>query len=69
MKEKLKPIIDKFCMERGLKPVSVSTIGGIIRYLIEREGVTSRRGKREIKLLYKKLNSWYPKGNVYIERF
>ncbi|MDW8094276.1 MAG: hypothetical protein RMI63_04505 [Caldimicrobium sp.] len=35
-KEKLKPLVDRFCRERGIALVGVSTIGRIIRYLKER---------------------------------
>lgn len=31
-KEKLKPFVDKFCEEKGLRTISVSTIGRIIRH-------------------------------------
>ena len=30
-KEKLKPLLDKYCRERGLKPISESSIGNIIK--------------------------------------
>ena len=30
-KEKIKPLLDKYCFEKGLKPVSESTIGNIIK--------------------------------------
>lgn len=30
-KEKLKPLLDKYCEEKGLKPISESTIGAIIK--------------------------------------
>ncbi|MCS7199758.1 MAG: hypothetical protein NZ850_05360, partial [Caldimicrobium sp.] len=35
-KEKLKPLVDRFCRERGIVLVAVSTIGRIIEYLKER---------------------------------
>ncbi|MDW8094111.1 MAG: hypothetical protein RMI63_08805 [Caldimicrobium sp.] len=35
-KEKLKPLVDRFCRERGIALVAVSTIGRIIKYLKER---------------------------------
>ncbi|MCX7873412.1 MAG: hypothetical protein N2327_03115 [Caldimicrobium sp.] len=35
-KEKLKPLVDRFCMERGIALAAVSTIGRIIKYLKER---------------------------------
>ncbi|MCX7873322.1 MAG: hypothetical protein N2327_02655 [Caldimicrobium sp.] len=35
-KEKLKPLVDRFCWKRGIALVAVSTIGRIIRYLKER---------------------------------
>jgi len=30
-KEKLKVLLDRFCQQRGIRPVSASTIGNIIR--------------------------------------
>ncbi|MCX7873609.1 MAG: hypothetical protein N2327_04150, partial [Caldimicrobium sp.] len=58
-KEKLKPLVDRFCRERGIALVSVSTIGRIIRYLKER-GLL--RGE-EVKKL-----SYYGKTGRFIER-
>ncbi|MCS7149673.1 MAG: hypothetical protein RMI93_02890 [Caldimicrobium sp.] len=45
-KEKLKPLVDGFCRERGIALVSVSTIGRIIKYLKERV-VSLRKGIEE----------------------
>ncbi|MCS7198811.1 MAG: hypothetical protein N2327_05575 [Caldimicrobium sp.] len=45
-KEKLKPLVNKFCRERGIALVAVSTIGRIIKYLKER-GLSLRRGSEE----------------------
>ncbi|MCS7198894.1 MAG: hypothetical protein N2327_02155 [Caldimicrobium sp.] len=45
-KEKLKPLVDRFCRERGIALEAVSTIGRIIKYLKER-GVSLRRGSEE----------------------
>jgi len=30
-KEKIKPLLDNYCRKRGIKPISVSTIGKIIK--------------------------------------
>jgi len=35
-KYKIKPFCDKFCKEKGLKPISATTIGRILKYLKER---------------------------------
>ncbi|MEM3771841.1 MAG: helix-turn-helix domain-containing protein [Candidatus Micrarchaeia archaeon] len=35
-KQKIKPFCDNFCRERGLKPLSATTIGRILRYLKEK---------------------------------
>jgi len=43
-KEKLKPFVDRFCEEKGLPKVSVSTIGRIIKYLKERGLLREGRG-------------------------
>lgn len=40
-KEKLKPIVDKFCLEWWLRPVSVSTINKIISYFKRRTSLRS----------------------------
>ncbi len=45
-KEKLKPFVDKFCEERGIPKISVSTIGRIIKYLKERGLLRCGRGKK-----------------------
>ncbi|MCS7198954.1 MAG: hypothetical protein NZ850_01205 [Caldimicrobium sp.] len=58
-KEKLKPLVDRFCRERGIALVAVSTIGRIIKYLKER-GLL--RGE-EVKKL-----SYYGKTGRFIER-
>ncbi|MCS7200226.1 MAG: hypothetical protein N2327_05480 [Caldimicrobium sp.] len=34
-KKKLKPLVDKFCRERGIALVAVYTIGRIIEYFIK----------------------------------
>ena len=58
-KEKLKPLVDRFCLERNLKPVSVSTIGRIIRYLKER-GLLRGEGRKKL--------SYYAKSGRFFER-
>ena len=30
-KEKIKPLLDNYCSKRGIKPISVSTIGKVIK--------------------------------------
>ena len=30
-KEKIKPLLDSYCMKIGIKPISVSTIGKVIK--------------------------------------
>ncbi|MDP3297136.1 MAG: hypothetical protein Q8N09_06020 [Thermodesulfovibrionia bacterium] len=69
-KEKLKPILDKYCEDKGLKPISESTIGDIIKRLSE-DGHDSNlsadrqdskwaqnRIKRTTRLKIKHLTGW-----------
>ncbi len=66
-KEKIKPLLDEFCMENSLKPISVSTIGRVIKK--KKLALTARRiyhdptGKcAHRKLSYKQHIKHSPKG-------
>jgi len=48
-KEKLKPVVDRYCKEKGIKCISVSTIGRIIKVF---EGKGLLRWEERSKLSY-----------------
>lgn len=56
-KEKLKPLLDKYCKEQGIKSISISTIGRIILDL-----------KKKNKLPTQKKLSYYARSDSFSER-
>jgi transposase InsO family protein len=56
-KEKLKPLLDKYCKEQGIKSISISTIGRIVLDL-----------KKKNKLPTQKKLSYYARSDSFSER-